>query len=104
MLVARLGTAYYKYPNLLSYKLYQRAGSYFTNHRGQQEKYLGGVVSAFGYRDPNGYWCYLLPTGHFYEYTPPYSRRVLTGSLVERLDRALYNDPAPLLTNRVQIP
>lgn len=78
--LAQLGSVYYEYPTLLPYKLFQRGASYFTNYRGQDEKYLGGRISASGHNDPDGYWYFLLSTGGLYEYTPPYSNPALTAS------------------------
>jgi hypothetical protein len=72
-------------------------GTYYTNHRGQGEKYLVGQSSADGYPGPAGsFWYYLLPNGDFYEFTPPYSNGALTGVLVAHLGAAYYDDPTLL--------
>jgi hypothetical protein len=79
-----------------TFGLYQDPGGYFTSYRGQGEKYLRGTASASGYNDSGGYWYYILPNGDLYEFTPPYSNPVLTGTLVAHLGTAIYDDPSLL--------
>jgi hypothetical protein len=79
-----------------TYGLYEDAGGYYTNYRGQQEKYLRGTISANNYSDPNGYWYYILPNGDLFEFTPPYTNQALVGALVAHLGSAVYNDPSLL--------
>jgi titin len=80
-----------------TYGFYQFDGSYFTNHRGQQEEYLRAKVSYDRYNtggvDP---WYYVLPNGDLYEFAPPYNNQTLTGVLVAHLGTAVYNNPALL--------
>jgi hypothetical protein len=84
--------------------LYQDPGGYYTNFRGQQERYLRGKVSADHYNNGGGdYWYYLLPNGDLYEFTPPYTNQALTGVLVAHLGSAVYNDPT-LLTSAINTP
>jgi hypothetical protein len=57
-----------------TYGIYEDAGGYYTNYRGQHEKYLRGKVSANGYSDGGSdFWYYILPNGDLYEFTPPYT-------------------------------
>jgi len=80
-----------------TYGIYEDAGGYYTNYRGQQEKYLRGKVSANGYSNGGGdFWYYILPNGDLYEFTPPYTTKALTGALVADLGVAVYNDPSLL--------
>jgi subtilisin family serine protease len=79
-----------------TYGLFEDPAGYYTNYRGQQEKYLRGSISADGYSDPNGYWYYILPNGDLYEFTPPYTNQALTGALVAHLGTAVYTDPSLL--------
>jgi hypothetical protein len=80
-----------------TYGIYEDAGGYYTNYRGQQEKYLRGQVSANGYNNGGGdYWYYILPNGDLYEFTPPYNNLALTGALVAHLGVGVYNDPSLL--------
>jgi hypothetical protein len=80
-----------------TYGIYEDAGGYYTNYRGQQEKYLRGKVSANGYSNGGGdFWYYILPNGDLYEFTPPYTTAPLTGALVAHLGVAVYNDPSLL--------
>jgi hypothetical protein len=82
-----------------TYGLYQDPGGFFTNARGQQEKYLRGKVSVDGYTNGGGdFWYYILPSGDLYEFTPSYTNPVLTGALVAHLGTSFYTDPT-LLTN-----
>ena len=63
----------------------------------QQEEYLRGKISANNYNNGGGdFWYYILPNGDFYEFTPPYSNRTLTGAFVAHLGVAVYNDPSLL--------
>jgi glucose/arabinose dehydrogenase len=79
-----------------TYGIFQDPGGYYTNYRGQQEKYLRGTISANNYSDPNGYWYYILPNGDLFEFTPPYTNPALVGALVAHLGSAVYNDPSLL--------
>ena len=84
-------------PTFNEYGLRQWNGSYYTNTRGQQEKYLVGTASANGYSELSGYyWYYILPSGDLYEFAPPYSNTALTGIMVARLGTAYYLDPSLL--------
>jgi hypothetical protein len=79
--------------------LYEDAGGFYTNSRGQQEKYLRGKVSFDHYANQGtDYWYYLLPNGNLYEFTPSYTNPKLVGALVAQLGTAVYNNPT-LLTS-----
>lgn len=93
VLVAQLGTAYYNNPGRLTYDLFQRDGSYFTDYRGQQEKYLGGSSSASGFNEPGGPWYFILTNGDLYEFALPYSNPELTGVFLARLATVYYDHP-----------
>jgi hypothetical protein len=86
-------------PNWLkqTYGIYEDLNGYYTNNRGQQEKYLRGKFSADGYNNGGGdYWYYILPNGDLYEFTPPYTNLSLTGALVAHLGTSVYTDPSQL--------
>ena len=81
---------------------YTDPGGYYTNYRGQNEKYLRGKSSWNDVGTYGGdYWYYSLPNGNLYEFAPPYSNAALTGYFLGNLGTAIYNDPS-LLTNAVQ--
>jgi hypothetical protein len=77
--------------------LYDDAGGFYTNFRGQNEKYLRGKGSFDNYTNQGtDYWYYLLPNGNLYEFTPSYANPNLVGALVAQLGTAVYNNPALL--------
>jgi hypothetical protein len=77
--------------------LFEDGVGYQQNKRGQQEKYLRGEASYDGYTGTGYvYWYYLLPSGDFYELTPPFSNSQLGGALVAHLGVSYYNNPTLL--------
>jgi RHS repeat-associated protein len=85
-----------------AYGFYEDAGGYYTNYRGQQEKYLRAPVSAGGFRTALDPWYSIQPNGDLYEFTPPYSDPALVGVLVAHLGTAAYDDPS-LLTGATNV-
>ncbi len=81
-----------------AYGIYEDAGGYYLNYRGQQEKYLRGKISANNYYNSGGgdFWYYVLPNGGLYEFTPPYTNASLAGNLVTNVGMTVYNDPSLL--------
>jgi streptogramin lyase len=108
--IASLGPAVYNDPSLLwrasaadpvavdrAYGLYEDGGGYFTNYRGQGEKYLRGTVSSQRYSNGGGdFWYYLTPNGDLFEFTPSYSNPALVGVKIASFGAAVYNDPSLL--------
>jgi subtilisin family serine protease len=60
--------------------LYQLQGSYYTNSRGMNEKYLAGT---------GGTWYYILPNGNFYRWGGSFS----TSTLIYSFNSSYYANP-----------
>lgn len=82
------------------YGFFTDSKGYYTNNRGQNEKYLRAQVSANGYTAGTP-WYYILPNGDLYEFTPSYTNRNLVGVRLTNVGVSVYADPT-LLTNATQ--
>ena len=67
-------------------KLYQWQGSYWTNLRGANEKYLASETNGLAYP------CFILPNGELYRW----GGSIATSTLIATLSPAYYNNPALL--------